>query len=282
MSPCLALAFTLVAAAAPAKPLLVTPEALKAARQVIILDARDGQKYESSHIPGAISLPWVDLAQMPVSPNIKDTAEAQALLTSKGIRSDRWVVVYGDALEGWGEEGRLLWSLQYLGHSHVSLLDGGLPAWKLKNLPITTEGPQMPTGTFKAAANPKLRATKAQVNEALADPKLALLDVRDADEFAGARKYNEARGGHVPKAINLPWKQLLGADGKVRPPAEVRKLLEEKGVGPERKVIVYCTGGVRSGLAYVALKVAGFKDVANYDGSFWEWSSDAALPVGKP
>ncbi|MBI3183230.1 MAG: sulfurtransferase [Myxococcales bacterium] len=260
------------------KPLLLKPPALKGARQVLILDARPTEKYESGHLPGAISLPWIDLAEMPLSAEAKAPAEAAEILTSRGIRSDRWVVVYGDAAEGWGEEGRLVWTLLYLGHRQVSLLEGGFPAWKRQGLPVTTEGPGLPSGTFRSAPVAALRADKAQVKAASEGAEVAILDVRDPDEFAGAIKFNERRGGHVPRAINLPWKQLFTEDGSLLPPDRVRKLLERLGVSPKQPVIVYCTGGVRSGLAFVALLNAGYR-VSSFEASFWEWASDSSLPV---
>ena len=85
-----------------------------------------------------------------------------------------------------------------------------------------------------------------------------LVDVREPEEYAGATLYFEARGGHVPGAENRPWRQLL---------AGVAALPEDK------KVVTYCTGGVRSGMVYLLLRDAG-RDVANYDGSWWEWARE--------
>jgi thiosulfate/3-mercaptopyruvate sulfurtransferase len=84
-----------------------------------------------------------------------------------------------------------------------------------------------------------------------------VLDVREPDEFAGARKYGEARGGHVPGAVNLPWHGLLAA---------------APDVPRDRPIVVYCTGGVRSSMAWAALTAHGFVSVTNDDGSWWAWS----------
>jgi thiosulfate/3-mercaptopyruvate sulfurtransferase len=269
----------LLAAPAAAAPLLITPKELhKKQKGAVVLDARDDAKYEEGHIPGAISLPWVDLAHMPKSPKVRDPQALSDLLTSKGVSSERWLVVYGDGADGWGEEGRLWWTLAYLGHKNVTVLDGGLPAWKKAELELTTEGPDLPRGKFKARPTAAYRVELAALKESLAQKKVQLLDVREADEFRGARKFNEPRGGRIPGAINLPWKKLLSAEGTLLPKAELRKLLEAQGLRLDLPVAVYCTGGIRSGYAFFALKAAGVA-VSNYDGSFWEWAQDPSLPI---
>jgi thiosulfate/3-mercaptopyruvate sulfurtransferase len=283
MSPGLALLSLTALLAAPTSgpaPLLIGPKLLKGLlARATVLDARDAQKFEAGHLPGAISLPWVDLAQMPKSPLARPPEAMAALLSTKGVRSDAWVVIYGAGRDGFGEEGRLFWTLSYLGHSRLSVLDGGLPAWVGAGLEVSTEGPAPPAGKFQAEVNAAVRVDKAAVRAALAKGEVKVLDVREADEFTGAKKYGEPRGGHIPGAINLPWKQLMRDDGTALPRSQLLKLLQARGLSPSDAVIVYCTGGVRSGFAFLALKAAGFKSVANYDGSFWEWSSDSALPV---
>ena len=53
------------------------------------------------------------------------------------------------------------------------------------------------------------------------------------------------------------------------------------GIDPDRPVIAYCTGGVRSAWAALVLSRAGVA-TANYDGSMWEWAADASLPMTDP
>jgi thiosulfate/3-mercaptopyruvate sulfurtransferase len=109
-------------------------------------------------------------------------------------------------------------------------------------------------GAFTAVLREELRATK----EELQAGSYLVLDVREPDEFAGAVHYHEARGGHLPGAANAPWRSLL-----VQVPA----------FPDDKPVATYCTGGVRSGMAYTLLRDAGVP-VAHYDGSWWEWARD--------
>lgn len=280
MSAATLLTLGVLAAAAKAPPLMISPEELsKQAAKTMILDARDPTLYEEGHIPNAVSLPWVELAQMPKSPVSKEPRELAEILTSRGIPSDAWVVIYGGGSGGFGDEGRLYWTLAYLGHKKLSVLDGGVPAWKKAGFELTTEGPDRPHKKFRAKPLPALRIDKAALVAAMAAKKVKVLDVRDRDEYEGAKKFGEPRGGHIPEAIHLPWKKLFAADGTLLPPEELKKVLEAHQVSTTDSLVVYCTGGVRSGFAFLALKAAGVQKVANYDGSFWEWAADPALPV---
>ena len=83
-----------------------------------------------------------------------------------------------------------------------------------------------------------------------------VLDVRDRDEFHGATPYGEQRGGHIPGAVNLPWRELLAGVS----------------LPTTRAVVVTCTGGVRSGMAYLMLRNANVVTVANHDDGMWGWA----------
>jgi thiosulfate/3-mercaptopyruvate sulfurtransferase len=99
-------------------------------------------------------------------------------------------------------------------------------------------------------------------------------DTREDREYTGATPYGEARGGHIPGAVGLWYGDLLATDGTLLAEPELRALLIARGIRPDRSVITACTGGVRSGFAYAVLRDLGYPQVANYDGSMWEWSAD--------
>jgi len=85
-----------------------------------------------------------------------------------------------------------------------------------------------------------------------------VLDVRDATEFAA---------GHLPRARNIPAKDLPGR-------------LEEIGKYKERAVLVTCRAGPRAGAATRVLKRAGFNTVYQLKGGMVAWQQ-ASLPVEK-
>ena len=111
---------------------------------------------------------------------------------------------------------------------------------------------------------------------------IAILDTRSTGEWNGSAKYWPKRRGRIPGALHLEWQSLLTPDGLVdRSPAQLARL-RAMGLTPDRPVIAYCVGGVRSGEAFVALRALGFRDVRNYDGSWYEWSADPTRPVERP
>jgi len=134
------------------------------------------------------------------------------------------------------------------------------------------------TGDFTAAIAASRRADLDQVAAASQSGGL-IWDTREDREFAGATPYGEARGGHIPGAVGLWYGELLQPDGTLLPEPQLRELLTLHGIRPDRLVITACTGGVRSGFAYAVLRDLGYPQVANYDGSMWEWSADKSRPL---
>lgn len=88
--------------------------------------------------------------------------------------------------------------------------------------------------------------------------KVKLIDVREADEYAG---------GRLPGAVHIPRGFL-----------ELR--IEEK-ADRDEELVLYCAGGTRSALAARTLRELGYTRVASLAGGYNRWT-DAALPVEKP
>ncbi len=198
-----------------------------------------------------------------------------------GVRSDRSVLVYGAAAEGWGEEGRIWWTLRYLGHQRVFILDGGIQSWVRAKMTTDKAPTNEIKGRWLTTLQPRLRANRTEVLDATARKDVLILDVRTPEEYAGETPYLSPRGGHVPGAVHLQWRDLLRTDGRLRPKSEIRKLFSAQGITNERRVIAYCTGGVRSAFVVAVLAHMGHPDAANYDGSWWDWSAQDSLPVSR-
>lgn len=262
----------------------VTPAALQALPPgaITLLDARGAGDYRQGHVPGAVQITWSRYREgwfrSGRLPDDLDTLAGQ--LAGLGVDQARPVVVYGQARAGWGEEGRIVWMLHYLGHPDVRLLDGGWSAWLGAGGAVSREAARPLPGRFTARPRPEVRATADEVSHTLARGDV-VLDVRSAAEWGGATPYFEKRGGHIPGAVHLEWTELLDAAGRIDRSGRALERLGRLGVHPDRAVVVYCTGGVRSAEAFVALKALGFRDVRNYDGSWYEWSADPARPVAR-
>jgi thiosulfate/3-mercaptopyruvate sulfurtransferase len=106
----------------------------------------------------------------------------------------------------------------------------------------------------------------------LDEGSVSLIDVRTPAEYFGDAGYPcDPHQGHIPGAVNVEWEDLYASEGQPRPAAEVRALLEERGVDTAKPIVTYCHSGQRSGFAAAALQAAGLQ-VENYEGSWHEWS----------
>jgi thiosulfate/3-mercaptopyruvate sulfurtransferase len=248
--------------------------------KAVVLDAR-GRSARAPYLPGARTIDWRRFRDgwFRSGRLTGDRVRLQRALEERGIRSDRPVLVYAGMGAGWGEEGRIWWMLAYLGHRDVRILDGGIQAWERAGLPVHSRPARASLpGSFHPCPVPELRATAADITRNR--DRWVLLDVRTPAEFTGSTPYGEARGGHIPGALNIHWKKLLSSRGDLKPLSDIRSLLGAQGVAPDAEVVVvYCTGGVRSAFAQAVLIHAGFPQVRNYDASWWDWAATDSLPV---
>lgn len=256
-----------------------------------IVDAR-GARAARPYVRGARLIEWTEMRDgFGRTGRLDDDLDAVARhLEAAGVRWDRAVYVIGAAREGWGEEGRIWWTLRYLGHDRVFIIDGGVRAWIDARLPTADaplEGTRGPPGSSRPARlNLSLRVSAEEISRATKSGSASLLDARTREEYEGATPYLEARAGHIQGALSLPWVDLLRPDGKLRSTTQLEAIFEQHGVtagqpgasGGSGRSIAYCTGGVRSAFVVAVLRHLG-RDAANYDGSFWEWARRPELPI---
>ncbi|MFQ5998847.1 MAG: sulfurtransferase, partial [Candidatus Bathyarchaeia archaeon] len=90
------------------------------------------------------------------------------------------------------------------------------------------------------------------------------------------------RGGHLPKAQNIPWGQAVKDDGTFKPVEELRTLYQGKGVSADKEVITYCRIGERAAHSWFVLKyLLGYPSVRVYDASWTEWGNMLRMPIEK-
>jgi len=256
---------------------LVSTEALPGllADGAALLDARGMPAYVMGHIPGAVSTRWQDFVdpKAPVRGLLHpDSGELARRFGALGVSGDRPVVVYSEPFEHWGAEGRFFWMLHYLGHDDVRVLDGGFPKWRREGRDVARMPTRPVPADFGAALRMEAFVDREGVQACLNErPDAVIVDARSGEEYR--------KEGHIPGAVNLPWITLYAEDGTLRPEAELRRIVAAAGITPEREVIPYCTGGVRSAWVFFVLHRLGFPRLRNYDGSWWDWTADPALPV---
>jgi thiosulfate/3-mercaptopyruvate sulfurtransferase len=172
----------------------------------------------------------------------------------------------------------------------VRLINGGRKKWLEEDRSIEKTIPTYPTGDFKAS-NPdeKIRTYLNHVSDSLKNNQSILVDVRSPAEFTGEvtapAEYpteHAQRGGHIPKAINIPWGKAVNEDGTFKSLEDLMKLYKENGILPDKEVISYCRIGERSSHTWFVLKyLLGYPDVKNYDGSWTEWGNMIGNPIEK-
>jgi thiosulfate/3-mercaptopyruvate sulfurtransferase len=245
--------------------------------------------YLVGHLPDAV---FVDLGTVLADPPgpagrhpLPDTTRLVESLASAGVCDDSTVVVYDDA-DG-SVAARAWWLLRLLGlaPAQVMVLDGGWAAWTAEGHPVSTTTPDPRRGNLSAgrAAEPSGMPVLDADQAADLARTGTLLDARAPARYRGDTEPVDPRAGHIPGALNAPFSEHLGPDGRWRDPAELAERFRGLGVDAEGAVGAYCGSGVTACSVVLAAEYAGLRDprspVALYAGSWSHWSADPARPV---
>jgi thiosulfate/3-mercaptopyruvate sulfurtransferase len=245
------------------------------AEGAVVLDARAAPLKKEAPLPGAQEVVWQDFSK-PTLPNRGQLLDDDTALSEKiralGISADTPVIAIADRVKGWGEDGRIVWTLRTLGHTKAFLVEGGLQGLVAKG-PLAI-APIKP-GSFVVARTDRFEIKKEQLVTRIGQPNVVILDTREPREYAGETPYGETRGGHVPGARHIFYRDVLAADGSVLPKDELSKRLAALGINEGTEIVSYCTGGIRSGFVTAVLNDAGYR-ARNFAGSMWDWSAAPA------
>ncbi len=268
----------------PAPGVLVTAAWLQRHRldsNLVILEAERGEApYDSAHIAGArlVTMPEYAVTRNGLLTELPPDGDLQDLFERLGVGDRGRIVLYGDLLP----VSRLFFTLDYLGlGDRVSVLDGGLPAWRESN-GATASGASAPVPRSRLRIHPQhsVLVDAAWVAAHLHDSTVTLLDARSPEEFDGSVLEDAVlRAGHIPGARSLDWTTTVSG-GRLRNPAELRQLLATAGVSPGKQVVTYCRVGTRASELYLVARLLGVP-VRLYDGSMNEWTLRAERPVDK-
>jgi thiosulfate/3-mercaptopyruvate sulfurtransferase len=250
---------------------------------VRLVDCAAVEAYRRAHIPGAVGFP-------PLNPYIKDRSDDvyvmpadqfAELMARLGIGDDTLVVCYDDNNSLLAA--RLWWVLQYYGHHNARVLNGGWYKWLYEGRPVTTHATHPEPAVFTPKADDSVLCRLGQLAERIGTPSAQILDVRSEEEFAGTNSRGNRRVGHVPGAAHIEWTDFVTRDDRrvFKPASEIHAMLDGAGIEPAREVVTYCQGGIRAAHAMFVLKLMGFDQVRNYDGSMKEWANrdDTALEL---
>lgn len=230
-------------------------------KAVRVVDVRKADDYNAGHIPTAVSLPLARLLE-----DDKPERVIQ-LLEEFGITEKMPVVIYDDTFGALAA--RVAWTFQYVGHANTALLEMTFTQWKGLGLETETRQNSYPRSKHPLNLNKEMYADAQYVEAAQSQQGKLLVDSRERLNFLTE---------HIPTARNIPY-TMLGSDGSIlRKADELKRMIENRGITPNSEIITYCGSvGTLSGLAYYALKMAGYNNVKLYPKSFKEWKS-----LGKP
>jgi thiosulfate/3-mercaptopyruvate sulfurtransferase len=239
-------------------------------------------RYLEGHLPGAVYVNWAtDLSAPPPDSGhprwmLLGPTEFAGAMSRLGIGNRTMVVGYDT--EGGHHAARLWLALRRYGHDRMAVMEGGLQKWVAERRPLETGEPPIPPAMFEPHPREGVIASKGEVLAAVRSGDPWLLDVRRDSEFTGVEK-RAARGGHIPGAVNILWKDALKDDWTLREAAELEDFYTNAGFGPETRTITYCQAGVRAAFTHLVLTALGHDDVRTYDGSWEEWGNDPRLPI---
>jgi thiosulfate/3-mercaptopyruvate sulfurtransferase len=233
-------------------------------------------EYENAHVPGAvfcdleaISDPDTSLPHM-LPPAGLFARQAGAL----GIGNETFVVVYDGS--GFNMTApRIWWTFRAFGHERVAVLDGGFKKWRREGRPVEAGSRAATPEVFTARASLESVRSLQDMRTNQESGGEQVLDARSPGRFQGIDPEPRpgVRGGHIPGSHNLPYQELVGSDGSLLTPAELRARYEAAGIDLAKPVVTTCGSGVTACALLLGLRTLGVRSLALYDGSWSEWGA---------
>ena len=246
--------------------------------EVLFVDARGEDAARKGTIEGAVVTDWTNLSTCQEGKAgdegwglVPEPSDLTVRLQALGIDKEKEIIVLGEPENGWGEDGRVLWELREAGCENAKIVDGGITAMKDIGVDVKAD--------IKAPEKSDIEVTELDQSHDIMTEELqknyeeyTIVDTRTPKEYDGAVLYDEAQGGRLPGAVNIPYTELFQSDGTLKDNDAITKMFEEKGIKKDDKVVTYCTGGIRSAYVQLVLEMCGYEYTYNYGQSFWRWA----------
>ncbi len=248
--------------------------------KLLILDTSSADNHAKHHIPGAIHIEpkALQCGTTPYPGQLPSVEQLTEMFSRVGLSDDQHVIAYDD--EGGGWAGRLIWTLDILGHTNYSYLNGGLHAWVNEGHPVETAINQNTPTDYAVTINRDPIAEVEDIVPNLGNNNFAVWDARSAGEHDGSKVLTK-RGGHIPGAVNIDWLELMDRDRNMRLVnlEQLQQRLDSLGLTKDKQIVTHCQTHHRSGLSYLAMKILGYPNIKGYHGSWSEWGNREDTPI---
>ena len=251
---------------------------------LLVIDARGGMLEEGALMyDKATVVDWTDISLLgefggEELGKLLSKENYQQIFSKLGVKEDSEVLVYGFTMpdQGFGDEGRILYTFNYAGFDNVKIIDGGFKqveslGFNKKYNPSEDRIDVSDVVRVEGENNSNAIFTD-ELLTLVGNENVQIIDTRLEVEYNGRVIYGENKAGHIPTAISIPFNSLVDKDGFIKSREELEKYFEDKGLDKNKLQITYCTTGVRASYVAVILTELGYK-VRNYEPSFARYAN---------
>lgn len=255
---------------------------------LVVIDARGGMLEEGALMyDKATVVDWTDISLLgefggEELGKLLSKENYQQIFSKLGVKEDSEVLVYGFTMpdQGFGDEGRILYTFNYAGFDNVKIIDGGFKqveslGFNKKYNPSEDRIDVSDVVRVEGENNSNAIFTD-ELLTLVGNENVQIIDTRLEVEYNGRVIYGENKAGHIPTAISIPFNSLVDKDGFIKSREELEKYFEDKGLNKNKLQITYCTTGVRASYVAVILTELGYK-VRNYEPSFARYANVAEV-----
>lgn len=251
---------------------------------LVVIDARGGMLEEGALMyDKATVVDWTDISLLgefggEELGKLLSKENYQQIFAKLGIKEDSEVLVYGFTMpdQGFGDEGRILYTFNYAGFNNVKIIDGGFKQVEAlgfnKKYNPTEDRIDVSDVVRVEGENNSNAIFTDELLSLVGNSNVQIIDTRLEVEYNGRVIYGENKAGHIPTAISIPFNSLVDKDGFIKSREELEEYFEEKGLDKNKLQITYCTTGVRASYVAVILTELGYK-VRNYEPSFARYAN---------